>query len=111
MAHRQAIRNDCNLIDRLILVDRRCRGQAEMDVRGRFGGGRAECASARHSVELNGRKRESILMHSVRWTSLLLWLTAICCPWLLVGAQCSGQVRAAYRSEEHTSELQSLRHL
>ena len=34
-------------------------------------------------------------MDSVRWTSLLLWLPAVCCPWLLGGAQFSGQVRAA----------------
>src|ERR1022692_752858 len=50
---------------------------------------------ALQSGELKGRKRESILMDSVRWTSLLLWLPAVCCPWLLVGAQFSGQVRAA----------------
>src|ERR1017187_4607320 len=50
---------------------------------------------ALQSGELKGRKRESILMDCVRWTSLLLWLPAVCCPWLLGGTQFSGQVRAA----------------
>src|ERR1035437_5277443 len=34
-------------------------------------------------------------MDSLRWTSLLLLLPAVCCPWLLGAAQFSGQVRAA----------------
>jgi len=34
-------------------------------------------------------------MDSPRWTSLLLLLPAVCCPWLLGAAQFSGQVRAA----------------
>src|SRR5665647_2766526 len=34
-------------------------------------------------------------MDSLRWTSLVLWLPAVCCPWLLGAAQFSGQVRAA----------------
>src|ERR1022692_2043657 len=48
---------------------------------------------ALQSGELKGRKRESILMDCVRCTSLLLWLPAVCCPWLLGGTQFSGQVR------------------
>src|ERR1039457_4734937 len=34
-------------------------------------------------------------MDCVRWSSLLLWVSTVCCPWLLGGAQFSGQVRAA----------------
>src|ERR1039458_8061922 len=34
-------------------------------------------------------------MDCMRWTSLLLWLPALCCPRLLGGSQFSGQVRAA----------------
>jgi hypothetical protein len=46
-------------------------------------------------LELIGHKKESILMDSLRWTSHLLVIAAVCCPSMLRGVQFSGQVRAA----------------
>src|ERR1019366_1350590 len=81
--------------DRLILVDRHTAGQAKMVFPGGTGARRAKFALAPHSLELSGWKRESILMDSRRWTSLLLLGAAVACPWPLSAAQLSGQVRAA----------------
>jgi hypothetical protein len=54
---------------------------------------RAKFAFVSHSLELIGGKKESILMDSPRWISLLLLM--VCCPSLLGAAQIGGQVRAA----------------
>src|ERR1017187_8033045 len=66
-----------------------------MVFRGGLGAGRAKFAWAPHSLELSGGKKESLLMDSVRRTSLLFWAAGVACPSLLCAAQCSGQVRAA----------------